>query len=108
MTTMAVTCHTGASDTRVSTSPVTLTVSGGFVIPEAQHMPREVPTPDGIDSLITTTEAATLCGVSAATIRKWVQRNKLTPSGLDDHGRNLFRLIDVAKTEHATRGRARR
>ncbi|QCW22263.1 MerR-like transcriptional regulator [Gordonia phage ThankyouJordi] len=108
MTTIPVTCHTGASDTRVSTSPGTLTVSGGFVVPEANHMPREVPTPDGIDSLITTTEAATLCGVSTATVRKWVQRNRLAPSGLDDNGRNLFRLIDVAKAERATRQRARR
>ncbi|AUV61634.1 MerR-like helix-turn-helix DNA binding protein [Gordonia phage Easley] len=71
-------------------------------------MPREVPTPDGIDSLITTTEAATLCGVSTATVRKWVQRNKLQPSGLDEAGRNLFRVIDVAKAERATRQRARR
>ncbi|QDH93413.1 MerR-like transcriptional regulator [Gordonia phage Dolores] len=108
MTTTAVTCHTGASDTRVSTSPGTLSVSGGFVVPEAHHMPREVPTPDGIDSLITTTEAATLCGVSTATVRKWVQRNKLQPSGLDETGRNLFRVIDVAKAERATRQRARR
>lgn len=108
MTTIAVTCHTGASDTRVSTSPGTLSVSGGFVVPEANHMPREVPTPDGIDSLITTTEAATLCGVSTATVRKWVQRNQLAPSGLDDKGRKLFRLIDVAKAERATRQRARR
>ncbi len=108
MTTTAVTCHTGASDTRVSTSPGTPSVSGGFVIPEAHHMPREVPTPDGIDSLITTTEAATLCGVSTATVRKWVQRKQLAPSGLDDNGRNLFRVIDVAKAERATRQRARR
>ncbi|WNM74338.1 MerR-like helix-turn-helix DNA binding domain protein [Gordonia phage Thimann] len=108
MTTTAVTCHTGASDTRVSTSPGTLSVSGGFVLPEAHHMPREVPTPDGIDSLITTTEAATLCGVSTATVRKWVQRKQLSPSGLDENGRNLFRVIDVAKAERATRQRARR
>lgn len=108
MTNTAVTCHTGASDTRVSTALGTPTGDGGFVIPEAHHMPREVPTPDGIDSLITTTEAATLCGVSAATVRKWVQRNLLAPSGLDGNGRNLFRLIDVAKAERATRQRARR
>ncbi|AVI03707.1 hypothetical protein SEA_CONFIDENCE_77 [Gordonia phage Confidence] len=108
MTTIPVTCHTGASDTRVSATLGTLSGGGGFVVPEAHHMPREVPTPDGIDSLITTTEAATLCGVSTATVRKWVQRNKLEPSGLDDNGRNLFRLIDVAKAERATRTRARR
>lgn len=65
-------------------------------------------TPEGIDSLITSTEAATLCGVSAATIRKWVQRGNLEPSGLDINGRKLFRLLDVAKAERATRSNARR
>jgi len=65
-------------------------------------------TPQGIDTLITSNEAATLCGVSAATIRKWVQRGTLAPKGMDEHGRKLFRLLDVAKAERATRDRARR
>ena len=71
-------------------------------------MPGAVLTPDGIESLITANEAATLCGVSAAAVRKWVQRETLSPSGLDRRGRQLFRLIDVAKAERATRERARR
>jgi DNA-binding transcriptional MerR regulator len=65
-------------------------------------------TPDGIDSLITANEAATLCGVSADAIRKWLQRGLLTVEGLDERGRNLYRLIDVAKAERSTRDRARR
>lgn len=71
----------------------------------------EVLTPDGIHSLITTAEAAQHCRVSEATIRSWVKRGKLTPSGRDPQRRNLFRLLDVAKAEHSTRstvrGRAR-
>lgn len=65
-------------------------------------------TPEGIDSLITATEAATLCGVSVQAISQWVRRGKLAPSGLDERGRKLYRLLDVAKVERATRDRARR
>lgn len=63
---------------------------------------------EGIDSLITTTEAATLCGVSASTIRTWADRGALTAAGIDPRGRKLYRLLDVAKAEQATRQRARR
>lgn len=62
----------------------------------------------GIDSLINTSEAATLCGVSAATIRVWATRGTLTASGVDHRGRKLYKLLDVAKAEQATRDRARR
>lgn len=65
-------------------------------------------TPDGIDSLITSSEAATLCGVTAATIRKWVHRGILTPTGIAPNGHKLYRLLDVAKAERATRDKARR
>jgi excisionase family DNA binding protein len=57
---------------------------------------------------ITARDAATLCGVDPATIRKWVQRGTLTPGGVDERGRRLFRLVDVAKAESATRAAARR
>lgn len=70
-------------------------------------MSGEVLTPDGVDSLITTAEAARLCRVSEATIRKWVQRQKLHPSGMDDKGRKVFRVLDVAKVEHSTRSTVR-
>lgn len=65
-------------------------------------------TPDGIDSLINTTEAATLCGVSATTIRVWATRGTITAAGIDPRGRKLYKLIDVAKAERATREKARR
>ncbi|AEV51935.1 helix-turn-helix domain-containing protein [Prescottella equi] len=64
--------------------------------------------PEGIDSLINTTEAATLCGVSASTIRTWADRGTLTAAGIDPRGRKLYKLIDVAKAERATREKARR
>lgn len=64
--------------------------------------------PEGIDDLITVTEAASLCGVSAEAIRKWASRGILSPSGMDERGRKLYKVIDVAKAERATRERARR
>lgn len=65
-------------------------------------------TPEGIDSQITATEAAALCGVALCTITKWVRENRIQPVGLNPQGRKLYRLLDVAKAEHATRARARR
>lgn len=65
-------------------------------------------TPEGIDSLVTASEAATLCGVSTSTIYVWVNRGNLAPSGKDVQGRKLYRLLDVAKAERSTRDRARR
>ncbi|QMU22516.1 hypothetical protein [Gordonia rubripertincta] len=79
--------------------------------------PSGVLTPEGVDSLITGAEAATLCGVSESTIRRWTHRGyvdrngagqRLAAAGRDRNGRNLYRLIDVAKAENATRARARR
>jgi hypothetical protein len=73
--------------------------------------------PDLIDSLISTTEAANLAGVSVAAISNWRERGYLTVTGERVHltpachdGRNrpLYKWIDVAKAERATRERARR
>lgn len=64
--------------------------------------------PDSIDSLITTSEAATLCGVTTQAVCMWVKRGYLQASGLSDRGHKLYRLLDVAKAERATRDRARR
>jgi DNA-binding transcriptional MerR regulator len=64
--------------------------------------------PDGVDDLITVAEAASLCGVSSEAIRKWASRGILIASGLDERGRKLYKVIDVAKAERATRDRARR
>jgi hypothetical protein len=64
--------------------------------------------PEALDSLITSTEAANLACVGVATISKWRDRGHLTPAAYDDRGRPLYRFIDVARAERATRDRARR
>lgn len=65
-------------------------------------------TPEGTDSQITASEAASLCGVALCTITKWAREGRINPCGMDDSGRKLYRLLDVAKAERATRDRARR
>lgn len=61
-----------------------------------------------LESHITQADASSYAGVSVATIRKWVQRGHLPVACRDGLGRPLYRWIDVAKAEHATRERARR
>jgi predicted site-specific integrase-resolvase len=63
--------------------------------------------PETLTSLVTTAEAAELAGVSVGAIRIWVHRGHLTPVGRE-RGRLMYRWIDVAKAELATRKRARR
>lgn len=46
--------------------------------------------------------------VTAATIRQWASRGHLQSAGLDDRGRPLYALADLARAEHATRVRALR
>lgn len=60
------------------------------------------------DSLISTTDAANLAGVSVAAISNWRDRGHLPVACLDPRGRPLYRWLDVAKAERATRDRARR
>lgn len=60
-------------------------------------------TPDGLNQLLTPSEASTIFGVGAATIRKWAQLGKIHPAGMDRAGRKLYRLIDIAKYEKETR-----
>lgn len=62
--------------------------------------------PETLDSLVSTSEAADACGVAVSTIRVWVNRGYLKPSGLDIKNRPLYRLIDVLRTEQHTRRRA--
>ena len=64
--------------------------------------------PDRLDSLITTSEAAALAGVAVNTITTWRTRGLLTPAGQDDRGKPLYRFLDVARAERATRDKARR
>ena len=87
-----------------------LTGAGFFAIPKG--CPRlagtAVLTPDGIDSQITATEAAQLCGVALCTITKWARDGRIQPTGINRQGRKVYRLLDVAKAEYATREKARR
>lgn len=64
-----------------------------------------VPAPDGLDSLVSTAEAAYIAGVKSGTIRTWKSRGLLAPAGLDDRGHPLYRVRDVAKAERKTRNR---
>ncbi|MFD0210825.1 helix-turn-helix domain-containing protein [Streptomyces hirsutus] len=57
---------------------------------------------------LTAREAADLTGVSVVTVYSWVRRGHLKVEGLDHRGQKLFRHLDVAKAEKATRAKAKR
>jgi DNA-binding transcriptional MerR regulator len=61
-----------------------------------------------MDDLLTGPQAAALCGVTPAAIRKWRQRGQLAPAGLDERGRPLYTQLAVAHAEKRTRQRAGR
>jgi hypothetical protein len=98
--------------------PPTAHAGRGFRRLEATAtMQTAVLAPEGVDSLVLASEAAGLCGVAEVTIRRWAHRGyvdrtgtrqTLLVSGKDTRGRNLYRLLDIAKAERATRERARR
>ena len=60
------------------------------------------------DMLVTTRQAADLCRVKIDTVRKWVRRGHLEKAGLNENGWPVYRAVDVARAEYATRERARR
>lgn len=60
------------------------------------------------DELLTTAEAAAHAHVTPATIRQWVYRGHLAAASHNHNGRPLYRLLDVARAEYATRKAARR
>lgn len=62
--------------------------------------------PEGLNTLVTTAEAASIAGVKSAAIRMWKQRGLIKPAGLDEKGHPLYRLADIAKAERATRRRS--
>ena len=61
-----------------------------------------------INTPLPTVLAAEYAGVTPQVITNWRRRGHLTPASHDQSGRPLYRLIDIAKAEHATRKRARR
>lgn len=97
-----------ASGTRVPTLNPDQTTGTGFFRVEVPLSGTAVLTPEGIDSQITATEAAALCGVALCTITKWAREERILPVGMNRQGRKLYRLLDIAKAERATRDRARR
>jgi hypothetical protein len=52
--------------------------------------------------------SANAAKVSRPAICNWVTRGHLQAAGLDEHGRPLYALADLARAEKATRGRALR
>lgn len=59
--------------------------------------------PGGLDSLLTPAQASSLFRVTAATIRKWAQLGHIQPADVDNAGRKLYRLGDIAEYEKKTR-----
>jgi len=60
------------------------------------------------ETWLTVKEAALFVGVDVQTVYSWVRRGHLKVTGLDDRGRKLFRHLDVAQAELATRAKAGR
>jgi hypothetical protein len=61
-----------------------------------------------VTALITASQAAEYAGVTVQAVVNWRARGHLKPAGHRSDGTPLYRLLDVAKAEHATRKRARR
>lgn len=55
------------------------------------------------DGLLPTAEAGRMVGVTPATIRKWRQRGHITPDGLDERNRPLYRRETVRAAERKVR-----
>lgn len=100
----------GSASTSVpeSPNPAPHPEDAGFLRVEDSVAGTAVFTPEGIDSQITASEAAQLCGVALCTITKWVRESRIQPVGINRQGRKVYKLLDVAKAERATRDRARR
>jgi hypothetical protein len=44
-----------------------------------------------------------MCSVTTQAVNMWIKRGKLTAAGLDDDGKTLVRVKDVALAERSTR-----
>ncbi|MFD4523266.1 helix-turn-helix domain-containing protein [Streptomyces sp. NPDC058470] len=60
------------------------------------------------ETWLTVKEAALFVGVDIQTVYSWIRRGHLKVTGLDHRGRKLFRHLDVAQAELATRAKAGR
>ena len=61
-----------------------------------------------VNAKLTAAQAAKYAGVTVQAIVNWRNRGHLQPVDYTPGGRPRYRLLDVAKAEHATRRRARR
>ncbi|WP_413757199.1 helix-turn-helix domain-containing protein [Streptomyces sp. MMBL 11-3] len=57
---------------------------------------------------MTVKEAALFTGVSVQTVYSWVRRGHLAIGGLNHRNQKVFRHLDVARAEMATRTKAQR
>ncbi|WP_327131999.1 helix-turn-helix domain-containing protein [Streptomyces sp. NBC_01343] len=57
---------------------------------------------------LTVADAAEMASVSPFTVYSWIRRGHLPVGGLAPGGQKLFRHLDVARAEMATRSRAKR
>lgn len=73
---------------------------------KAQEVHVDQLVPEALDDLVSTAEAADMCGVGRSTISMWKKRGWLEPAGLDDHDRPLYKRIDVLRAARDTRNRA--
>jgi len=55
------------------------------------------------DGLLSTAQAASHAGVAPATIRKWRERGRIYPDGLDERGCPLYRPDTVSTAEARVR-----
>lgn len=74
---------------------------------QAVHVPRLTGEAAPDDDLLDTNRAAEIVGVTAGTIRKWVERGRLEPAE-STSSRNLFSVGDVQRAAGETQRRARR
>lgn len=59
-----------------------------------------------LDQLVNTQDAADHAGKTPDVVRRWKYLGYLEPSGLDQYGRPLYKLLDVLQVEQLTRRRA--
>ena len=76
-------------------------MAGAFML---RRTMSDVPDPF---ALVTASEAALYADVTVQAIVNWRNQGRIEVSGTKN-GRPAYRLLDVAKAEHATRKRARR